>query len=109
MISSCRGWAKLLVARGEPRELSGDVAVDPAPEWHHEIGDAVETFPAPGIELGGLVVARRQRIDVCFAAGEAQREPFLALAAEFAEPVRRPEIGRKLVNQPVGLAEIGGI
>src|SRR6478752_4617143 len=51
-----------------------------APERHDQIGDAVETFPAPGIELRRLPVARRQRIDLIVAPGIAQREPFLPLA-----------------------------
>ena len=84
--------------------------IDLAPERHHEIGDAVEPLPAPCVEFRRLVVARRQRIDLVIAAGEAQREPFLPLAAEFRQPVRRrPVIGRKLVSQPVGLAEIVGV
>src|SRR5882724_1389650 len=48
-----------------------------APERHDQIGDAVETFPAPLIELGRLAIARRQRVDLVVAAGVAQREPFL--------------------------------
>ena len=59
-----------------------------APERHDEIGDAIEPLPSPPVEFRRLTVARRQRIDFVIASGEAQREPFLALAAEFREPVR---------------------
>ena len=72
-------------------------SVDLAPERHHEIGDAVEPFPAPCIEFRRLAVARRQRIDFVVASGEAQREPFLALAAEFRQPMRRrPVVGAEI-------------
>src|SRR5882762_10489615 len=59
-----------------------DSPIHLAPERHDQIGDAVETFPAPLIELRRLPVARRQRVDLVVATGVAQREPFLALAAE---------------------------
>jgi hypothetical protein len=48
-----------------------DASIHVAPERHDEIGDAVEAFPAPGIEFGGLSVAWRQRVDLIVAAGEA--------------------------------------
>src|SRR5262249_57976122 len=74
-----------------------------------EIGATVETLPAPGIELRGLAVARRQRIDLLVTPCEAQREPFLSLAAEFRQAMRlRPVIGWKFIGEPVGLAEILG-
>src|SRR4051794_5990454 len=74
----------------EFREASGDCAIDLAPERHHEIGDPIEAFPSPCVEFGRLAVARRQRIDLLVASEKAQREPFLPLAAEFREPMRRP-------------------
>ena len=77
-------------------------------ERHDQIGDAIEPLPAPGVELRRLAVALRQGIDLAVVAGEAQREPFLALAANSAEPVRRAVIGREVVNEPIGLAEIAG-
>src|ERR1700722_20578323 len=84
-------------------------AIDLAPERHHQTGDAVEPFPAPLVEFRRLAVARRQRIDFIVGAGEAQREPLLALAAEFCQPGRRrTAIRRKLVSKPVDLAEILG-
>src|SRR5439155_7769655 len=60
-----------------------------APERHHEVGDTVEPFPAPLVEFRRLAVARCQRIDFVVTAGEAQREPFLPLAAVFGHPMRR--------------------
>src|SRR5476651_1349523 len=81
-----------------------------APERHHEVGDAVEPFPSPLVEFGRLTVTWCQRIDFVIGACETQREPFLALAAEFGEPMRRRHgEWRKLVCQPVGFAEIAGI
>jgi hypothetical protein len=78
-----------------------------APERHHEIGDAVEPLPAPGVEFRRLAVTRRQWIDFLFGAGETQREPFLALAAEFREAMRwRPVVRWKLVGVPIGFVEI---
>src|SRR5579883_639280 len=90
----------------KPRKLLRHFAIDLAPERHHQIGNAVEALPAPGVEFGGLAVALGARIDVAVIAGEAQREPFLALATEMAEPVRRAVIGWEVVDEPVGLAEI---
>src|SRR5262249_24983964 len=76
---------------------------------NHQIGDPIEPLPAPGVELRGLLVARGERIDIRIVPPEAQREPFLALTAELAEPMRWSVIGRKFVNQPVGLAENVGL
>src|SRR6476620_5109133 len=93
----------------EPRKFTGHHTVHLAPERHHEASDAVEPFPAPRIEFGWLAVARRQRVDLVVAAGEPQREPFLALAAEPGKAMRRRSvIGRELICGPIGLAEIFG-
>src|SRR6267142_2571882 len=70
----------------EPRETLCDFAINFAPERHHQIGDAIELLPAPLIEFRRLAVARRQRIDLAVMPGKTQREPFLALAAEFGQP-----------------------
>jgi hypothetical protein len=58
-----------------------------APEGHHDLGNALETFPSPTVEFSRLSIARCQRIDLVIRAYETQREPFLALAAEFGQPV----------------------
>src|ERR1700730_16127190 len=81
-----------------------------APDRPHEVGDAVEPFPSPLVEFRRLIVAWCQRIDLVIGPCETQRKPFLALAAEFGEPMRR-RYGewRKLVGQPVGFAEIAGV
>jgi hypothetical protein len=39
------------------------------------------------VEFRRLSIAWRQGIDFVIASGETQREPFLALATEFREPV----------------------
>src|SRR5579872_4401126 len=93
----------------EPRKFLRHSAINLAAEWHDKIGDAIEALPAPGVELGRLAVALRQRIDLAVIAGEAHREPFLALAAEFGEAMLRTQILRKFVGEPVGFAEIADI
>src|SRR5579859_861390 len=93
---------------GEARDIPRDLPINLAAERHDKVGDAVEALPSPGIELSGLVVARRQRIDLRLVAGKAQRKPFLPLPTELCEPMRRTIIGREFVNEPIGLAEIFG-
>jgi hypothetical protein len=58
-----------------------------AAKRHDETGDQVKPLPSPLVEFRRLAVAGSQRIDFVFSAGEAQRKPFLPLAAEFREPV----------------------
>src|SRR5580698_9564069 len=90
-------------------ELMRHRAVDVAAERHHEFGDAIELFPAPLVEFRRLAVARGEWIDLLLGAGKTQRKPFLPLAAKLRQPVRwSARIGRKLVTQPIGLAEIVG-
>src|SRR5450755_2753937 len=95
---------------GEFRKSLRHRPIHLAPERHHEVGDAVEPFPSPLVEFGRLTVTWGQRIDFVIGPCETQREPFLSLAAEFGEPMRRRHgEWRKLVCQPVGFAEIAGI
>src|SRR4051812_11416820 len=90
-------------------ERRGDSLIHLAAERHDQIGDAIKPFPAPLVELRRLAVARRQRVDLVVAPGEPQREPLLALAAEFGEAMRGwAVIGRKLVSHPAGFAEMFG-
>src|SRR5882757_1010873 len=103
------GLEEAVSSSGKFREAPRHFLINAAAERHDEIGDAVQPFPAPGIEFGRLAVARRQRVDVALVPGETQREPFLPLAAELAEAVRRSVIARKLVSQPAGFAEIVGL
>src|SRR5581483_9110978 len=65
-------------------------------------------FPTPLVEFRLLIVAGRERVDFVFAADEAKGEPFLPLAAEDRETMRRAVIGRKVVGHPAGLGEIFG-
>ena len=72
-------------------------------------GNQLEPLPSPLVEFRLLAVARCQRIDFVFGSREAQRKPFLPLAAEFGEAMRgRSVIGRKFVGHPVGFSEIVG-
>ena len=72
---------------GELRKGPLDAPIHLSPERHDQIGDAVEPLPSPLVEFRGLTVARCQRIDLVVAPNETQREPFLALAAEFCQPM----------------------
>ena len=69
------------------RKFLRHAPIDLAPERHDDIGDAIEPFPSPLVEFRRLAVANLQRIDLVVGAGETQREPFLALAAESCEPM----------------------
>src|ERR1700754_2347678 len=94
---------------GKLRKRLRHRAIDLAAGRHHEIGDALEPLPAPGVEFRWLAVARRQRIDLALRARETPRKPFLALAAEFGEAMRwRPVIRRELVGHPIDLGQIVG-
>lgn len=89
-----------------PKKL-GHLPIHVAAERHDEIGDTVEPLPSPLVEFRRLAVAWRERIDLIVASSEAQREPFLPLATEFCQPMRRrPGERWKVVSQPIGLAEI---
>src|ERR1700728_3654479 len=68
---------------GKRRKTLRHRPIDVATERHHEVGDTVEPFPSPLIELRRLAIARDQRIDLLLLAREAQREPFLALSTKF--------------------------
>jgi hypothetical protein len=55
---------------GESRKTPRHRPIHFAPEWHHEIGDAVELLPSPLVELRRLAVAWCQRIDFLLGARE---------------------------------------
>src|SRR3954451_6011285 len=96
----CHRWR---IANGahQPRKTPRDFAIHLAPERHHKVGYAIEPLPSPRVEFRLLAVARRQRIDLIILSGKTQREPFLALAAEFCQPVRRRSlVGREIVSEP---------
>src|SRR5258708_35864524 len=77
----------------EIRKTLRHCRIDFAPERHHEFRTALQPFPSPSVEFRRLAVARGERIDLIVAAGKAQREPFLSLAAKSCEPGRRSVIG----------------
>jgi hypothetical protein len=54
---------------GERHKLLRHGPVHLAAERHHKISHPVEPLPAPGVELGRLSVARRQRVDLFVEAG----------------------------------------
>src|SRR4051794_14506150 len=68
------GIGALSVRRGRKfGERRGYGLIHLAPERNDQVSDAVETLPAPLIELGRLAVTRCQRIDLVVAPGVAQR------------------------------------
>src|SRR5437763_14932582 len=89
------------------RKLPRHRLVNRAAERNDQLRHAREPLPAPGVELRLLIVAPFGHPDLALFAGEAERKPLLALAAEFCEPMRRAVVWRKIVSEPVGgLAEI---
>src|SRR5512134_1580884 len=81
------------------RELAHDALVDRPFERHNEAGQLLEPSPAPGVELG-LVAGLGADVDLAILAGEAHREPVLALAA--VAPLERDadELGGQVVGEP---------
>src|SRR5215813_8713024 len=84
----------------KPRKLPRDLFVDRPPKWNHQRRHTVEPFPTPRVELHLVLGALGGDVDLRFAAGKPEREPFLLLSAESHEPVW-PLIRRKVVGQPI--------
>src|SRR4051812_39580025 len=81
--------APALRRRPEAGKFAGDLLVDLAPERYHQMGYPAQPFPAPGIELRHLTVARVGDDDLALLSEEAIGNPFLPLAAKLSEPMRR--------------------
>ena len=68
-------------------------------KWTTSSGTVVCACPAPSIEL--RFVAGGLKIDFLLGAGEAHREPFLALSAIFSLERYADGLGRQVVMNPV--------
>src|SRR5262250_1179189 len=79
-----------------PPERGEHVAIELALEGDDELGQALRLDPFPGIELG----MRGGEVDLGIPAGEAHREPFLALAAIAAAPHLAAQLFRQVVEEP---------
>src|SRR6267142_192623 len=88
---------------GEPGELGDDPLIDRPLERHDEIGKPFHRLPSPGDEFGVVGAAAGGRdVDLAVVSGEAQRVPFLGLAAIFAAPGPADDLARDVVGQLVG-------
>src|SRR5882757_7946693 len=76
--------------------------IDRPLERHDQLGEILHRLPAPVDELGLVAAAGARDIDLGILAGEANREPFLALAAITALPGPSRHGARNIVDQPVG-------
>src|ERR1700694_4020763 len=82
-------------------ELGDDALVDLALERHDEIGKLAHLRPPPRHELRRVAAARMRDVDLGLLPREAQRVPFLRLAAVAAAPCMGHELVRKIVAEPV--------
>src|ERR1043166_4557933 len=86
---------------GEMPELLDHPLVGLALERHDQVGKILHRLPAPRDEFR-LVAARGVlNVDLAVVSGEAQREPFLRLAAIFSLPRPAEELARDVVTEPV--------
>src|SRR5277367_2980755 len=84
-----------------------DAFIDRPLERHDQLGKILHRLPAPIDELGLVAVAGIGDVDLRILAGEAHREPFLALAAIAAFPGASGDGAGDVVDEPVGdLAEL---
>src|SRR5580704_4296667 len=86
----------------EVREFADDAFVNRAFERHDKARDILHRLPAPGGKFRLLRAGGMGEVDLALVAGEAQREPFLGLAAVFAFPRLADDLARDVVLQPVG-------
>ncbi len=84
------------------RECRDHALVHGALERDDEVGKVAHRLPAPLDEFGLVAAGRRRDVDLALVAGEAQRVPFLRLAAIFALPGVLGDILRQVVVEPAG-------
>src|SRR6185437_6895123 len=83
----CPASRRAFALGDEPGEFLHHALVDVALERHDEVRQLAHLNPAPVDELRRVMAAGGQRdVDFAVLAGEAQRVPFLLLAAVFAAP-----------------------
>src|SRR5258708_3135478 len=71
-------------------------------ERHDQVREVLHRLPAPVHEWGLVAAAGAGDVNLAIIAGEANREPFLALAAIAALPGAAGDRARNVVDQPVG-------
>src|ERR1700733_3893609 len=92
---------------GELRKFLHHALIDRPLERHDQIREIFHRLPAPFDELGLVAAAGAGDIDFLVVAGEANREPLLALAAIAALPGAPRHRARDVIGQPVRhLAEL---
>src|SRR5215475_6366326 len=91
----------------ERGEFLDHALIDRALERDDQLGKVFHRLPAPVHEFSLVTAAGARDIDLVVLAGEADGEPFLALAAIAALPGAPRHGARDVVDQPVGdLAEL---
>src|ERR1700759_1028947 len=88
-------------AARERGEFLDHALIDRALERDDELRKGLHRLPAPAHELGLVAPAGARDIDLVILAGEAHREPFLALAAIAALPGTPGNGAGNVVDQPV--------
>src|SRR6185312_15457779 len=86
---------------GELSKLLDHPLIDRALERHDQFGKVLHRLPAPLDEFRLVAAAGARDVDFGVLAGEAHREPFLALAAIAALPGTPGDRARDVVDQPV--------
>src|SRR5262245_58307397 len=84
----------------EGREFRDDPLVGLAFERHDQVGKVFHRLPAPFDEFRLVAAARMRDVDLAVVAGEAQRKPFLRLAAVLAIPGLADDLARDVLGQP---------
>ena len=85
----------------ELREFLHHPLVDLPLERHDQVGKLLHRLPAPFDEFRLVAAGRMRDVDLAVVAGEAQRVPFLRLAAIFALPGLADDLARNVVAEPV--------
>lgn len=81
-------------------ELADHALIDRALERHDQVGNVLQRLPPPRSELSLDGAIGMQDIDFALGTGEAQREPFLRLAAKPAFPGLTGDLARYVVFEP---------
>src|SRR5580692_5986408 len=82
------------------REFAHNALVDCPFERHDQIRHVLHRFPAPRGEFRFMAAGGIGEVDLALRAGEAQRKPFLFLAAIFAFPRLADDFARDVVAEP---------
>src|SRR5258708_29583413 len=100
-LGSRPGMTGTLVAR-EAGKFLHHALIDRPLERHDQFREILHRLPAPADEFGLVAAAGARDIDLGIRAGEADRKPFLTLAAIAALPSAPRHGARNVVDHPVG-------